>query len=192
MTKETPKSDSANPDAANPAAAESTASNKTPPSDQTAPTVEEQLKSLQDENAALNEKRLLAVADMENYRKRMQKELEQERLYRSLPLARDLLAGLDNLRRTLDAAKTATDPAQLAQGVQMVLKQFEDVFADHGIKPIESVGKPFDPNLHQAVQQVPTTEHPPMTVVTEFGKGYVLNDRVVRPSTVVVAVAPSS
>ena len=186
MTDDPKKSTSAQADAA------SAASNTSPSPNQTAPTVEEQLKALRDENAALNEKRLLAAADLENYRKRMQKELEQERLYRSLPLARDLLAGLDNLRRALEAAKTASDAAQLSQGVQMVLKQFEDVFATHGIKPIESVGKLFDPNLHEAIQQVPTAEHPPMTVVTEYGKGYVLNDRVIRPSTVVVAVAPPS
>jgi len=186
------KSESAKPESAPASSASAADSHTTSSPGQTVSPVEEQLKSLQDENAALNEKRLLAVADMENYRKRMQKELEQERLYRSLPLARDLLAGLDNLRRTLEAAKTASDPAQLAQGVQMVLKQFEDVFAEHGIKPIPAVGEPFDPNLHQAVQQMPTADHPPMTVVTEFGKGYVLHDRVVRPSTVVVSVAPSS
>jgi molecular chaperone GrpE len=139
----------------------------------------------------LRQKWLFAQADLDNYRKRAVKDLEQERLYRSLPLARDLLPGLDNLRRALDAVKSASDVAQLTQGVQMVLQQFETVFATHSIKPIPAVGQPFDPNLHQAIQQVPSAEHAPGTVVAEYQKGYMLHDRVVRPSTVVVA-APNS
>ena len=126
-------------------------------------------------------------ADLDNYRKRAAKDLEQERLYRALPLARDLLPALDNLRRALDAAKSAPDAAQLAQGVQLVLQQMENTFATHSIKPIPAEGQPFDPNLHQAIQQVPSEQHPPGTVVTEYQKGYTLHDRVIRPSTVVVA-----
>jgi molecular chaperone GrpE len=120
----------------------------------------------------LRQKWLFAQADLDNYRKRAAKDLEQERLYRSLPLARDLLPALDNLRRALDAAKAAPDAAQLAQGVQLVLQQMENT---------------FDPNLHQAIQQVPSEQHPPGTVVAEYQKGYTLHDRVIRPSTVVVA-----
>lgn len=130
---------------------------------------------------------LRAQADLENYRKRVQKELEEERRYLALPIVRDLLPGLDNLQRALDAARTSNDLAQLVQGVQMVAKQFTDALAKHSVVPIDAVGKPFDPNLHQAIQQVPTPDKPPMTVLMEVEKGYLLHDRVVRPSTVIVA-----
>ena len=130
---------------------------------------------------------LRSQADLENYRKRTQKEMEQERQYRALPLVRDVLPILDNLQRALDAARTSNDPSQLVQGVQMVAKQFEDVLGKHAVKPIDAVGQPFDPNLHQAIQQMPAADKPPMTVLCEYEKGYTLHDRVVRPSVVVVS-----
>ncbi len=177
-----------NPDSAVPTPAPETApAGETPAAP--APAVDP-LHAAQAECEALQQKWLLAQADLENYRRRVQKELEQERTYRSLPLARDLLAGLDNLRRAVEASKTGNDLAQLTQGVQMVLKQFEDVFANHSIKPIESVGQPFDPKVHEAIQQVPNADQPPMTVMNEFQKGYMLHDRIVRPSVVSVSVTP--
>lgn len=140
---------------------------------------------------ALQQKWLLAVADLDNQRKRSQKELEQERRYAALPLARDLLPAMDNLHRALEAAKSAPGSERLVQGVEMVVKQLDDVLARHGITPINAVGKPFDPNLHQALQQVPTPDKPPLTVLAEYERGYTLNDRVVRPSTVIVSAAPN-
>lgn len=130
---------------------------------------------------------LRAKADLDNYRKRSQKEAEEDRLYRALPLVRDLLPGLDNLQRAVTAASTGGDAHDLVEGVKLVLKQFEGVLSSHSIQPIESVGQPFDPNLHAAVQQVPSPDHPPMTVVQELEKGYRLHDRVVRPSQVIVS-----
>src|SRR5207302_1652480 len=83
-----------------------------------------------------------------------------------------------NRKRALEAARTSHDVEQLIQGVQLVAKQFNDTLTRHSIVPIESVGKPFDPNLHQAIQQVPTHDKPPMTVLTEAERGYMLHDRV--------------
>lgn len=154
---------------------------------QTPPTIEEQLAAALAERDALQQKWLLAVADLENYRKRVQKEISDERKYAALPVARDLLPALDNLHRALEAAKTAPDVAKLAEGVQLVAKQFDDILGRHAVKPIDAVGKPFDPNLHQALQQVPAADKPPMTVLAEYERGYTLHDRVVRPSTVVVS-----
>ena len=109
-----------------------------------------------------------------------------------LPLAEDLLPALDNLQRALEAAKTATDASQLVQGVQMVARQFDEILGRHQITPIEALGKPFDPNLHRALQQVPGSDQPPMTVLMEYERGYQMHDRVVRPSTVIVAAPPAS
>ena len=139
------------------------------------------------ERDELKQKWLLAVADLDNYRRRVQKEFEQDRRYAALPLARDLLPALDNLHRALDAARNAGEVNQLVQGVQMVAKQFDEILARHAVVPIAAVDKPFDPNLHQALQQVPAPGKPPMTVISECERGYTLHDRVVRPSTVIVA-----
>jgi molecular chaperone GrpE len=147
----------------------------------------EQLQAAQAERDALKQKWLLAVADHDNYRRRMLKESEQERRYAALPLARDLLPALDNLQRALEAARNGGDVAQLSQGVQMVAKQFDDILARHAIVPIGAAGQPFDPNLHQAIQQVPSPDQPPMTVLNELERGFKMHDRVVRPSTVIVS-----
>ena len=155
-----------------------------------APADADQLKRVLAERDSLMQKWLLAVADLDNYRRRVQKEADQERRYASLPLARDLLPALDNLHRALEAARNGGDVNQLAQGVQMVARQFDDVFGKHSIVPIAAANKPFDPNLHQAIQQVPAPGKPPLTVFLPAGvreRGYTLHDRVVRPSTVIVS-----
>jgi len=148
---------------------------------------EDQLKLALAERDGLMQKWLMAVADLDNYRRRVQKEAEQERRYAVLPLARDILPALDNLHRALEAARNGGDVNQLAQGVQMVARQFDEILAKHSIVPIAASGKPFDPNLHQALQQMAAPGKPPMTVLTECERGYTLHDRVVRPSTVIVS-----
>lgn len=165
------------PDSSNPAAGKRTV----------ASSLTEQLQAATDDRDAFQQKWLLAVADFDNYRRRMQKELEQDRRYAALPLSRDLLPALDNLQRALEAARISQDAGKLIEGVQMVARQFDDVLAKHSVVPINAVGKAFDPNLHQALQQVPTNDKPPMTVLTECERGYTLHDRVVRPSTVIVS-----
>lgn len=149
--------------------------------------VETQLKAALAERDGFSQKWLLAVADLDNYRRRVHKEAEQDRRFAVLPLARDLLPALDNLHRALDAAKNGGDVDQLAQGVQMVSKQFDDILARHSVVPINAVNQPFDPNLHQALQQRPAPGKPPMTVLAECERGYTIHDRVVRPATVIVS-----
>lgn len=153
------------------------------------PTLQDQLKTAVAERDTHMQNWLRAQADLENYRKRTQKEMEQDRLYAILPLVRDLLPGFDNLHRALEAASNTKDLDKLVQGVQMVVKQFDDILAKNSVLPIPSVGHAFDPHLHQAIQQVPTEDKPPMTVLAEFERGYTLRDRVVRPSAVVVSAA---
>jgi len=130
-------------------------------------------------------------ADLENYQKRTQRDLAVERRFAQMPLAADLLGPLDNLERATAAAQQAGDKGSLAQGVTMVVAQLLDVLRRHGITRIEALGKEFDPNLHQAVMEVPTAEHPPGTVVQVLESGYLFHDRVLRPARVAVAVEPT-
>lgn len=156
-----------------------------------AATPEEQVQLLSAERDNLMQKWLLAVADLENYRRRVQKEFDQERRFAALPLARDLLPALDNLHRALEAARNGGDVKQLVQGVQMVARQFDDILGRHSVVPIAAAGQPFDPNLHQAIQQLPAPDKPPMTVLSECERGYKMHDRVIRPSSVIVSASTS-
>ena len=130
-----------------------------------------------------------ARADFENYQKRMQRDLAQERRYAQAPLAADLLPALDNLERAPAAAEQAGEKGPLVQGVAMVRTQLLDILRRHGVTRIEAQGQPFDPNLHQAVMQQPSKEHPPMTVVQVLEQGYMIHERVLRPARVAVSAA---
>ncbi len=131
-------------------------------------------------------------ADFDNYQKRNTRELASERRYAQLPLAFDILGPLDNLDRALAVAQQTGENGPLVQGVALVQTQFLDVLRRHGVQRIEAQGKPFDPNLHQAVMQQPTNQYPPATVLQVLEQGYTLHDRVLRPARVIVATAPAS
>jgi molecular chaperone GrpE len=130
-------------------------------------------------------------ADFENYQKRTQRELAQERRYWHGSLALDLLPVLDNFERATAAAKKAGESGPLMQGVDMIQAQLLDLLRRHGIVPIEAVGQPFDPNLHQAVMQQPSAQQPPHTVLDVLEKGFKIHDRVLRPAKVVVSTSPA-
>ena len=151
----------------------------------------DQLEAARAERDANYDLYLRAQAELQNYRKRAQKEAEEQRQYQALPVARDLLPALDNLYRALAAAESSGSVKDLVNGVRLVAKQIEAALGRHDVVSFDSAGKPFDPNLHQAIQQVQTDEHPPMTVVHEVERGFMLKDRVVRPATVIVST-PSS
>ena len=154
------------------------------------PTIEEQLAASVRVRAELLDKCRRAQAELENYRKRSQKEAEQNRQYYVVSLIRDMLPGLDNLRRAVEAAEQTGNVDELVQGVQMVAKQFEDILGQHKAVPINAIDQPFDPNLHEALQQVPSADHEPMTVIQEVQRGYILEERVIRPAQVIVSCAP--
>jgi molecular chaperone GrpE len=130
-------------------------------------------------------------AEFENYQKRSARDLANERRYAQMPLAGDLLPALDNLDRALAAAKQAGDNGALVTGVAMVQSQLLDVFRRHGISRIDAQGKPFDPNLHQAVMQQPSADVPPQTVLQVLEQGYMLHERVLRPARVIVSMPPA-
>lgn len=147
-----------------------------------------------EQRAAEAEREVLrARADLENFRKRMQRDAEQQLKYANLPLVRDLIDVVDNLNRAMDAARQdAANATALRDGVGMVLSQMATILGKYGCKQIESVGREFDPNVHEAIAQMPSPEHPPGTVAQEVASGYLLHDRVVRPSSVIVSTGPQS
>jgi len=128
-----------------------------------------------------------SVADLENYRKRAQKEREEVQKFGVEKLVKDLLPVLDNLDRALSAA-AADDP--LVAGVKLVRSTFEQVLARQGVKGFSALGQPFDPARHEALMQVPTAEAAPGTVVVEHARGFTLHERLIRPAMVGVSVAP--
>lgn len=163
------------------------------PADEGSPveaSLEEQLQQALAERDDFRDKWARAMADLDNYRRRIQREMEEDRKYLAQPLLKALLPGLDGLDRTLQAAQTSKNADDLITGVQMVQKQFETSLAQFGVKSIEAVGQPFDPNVHEAITQMPSADHPPMTVLQDVERGYLLHDRVVRPSKVIVASQP--
>lgn len=133
----------------------------------------------------------LVVADYENARKRTLRDAEVTRKYAVEPLAKDLLAVVDNLDRALEAATRAGDEGPLAAGVSATASQFLATLARHGITRIEvGPGIAFDPNWHQAVMQQPTNDFDPGVVTQVLQQGFLLHDRVLRPAAVIVASAP--
>jgi molecular chaperone GrpE len=135
---------------------------------------------------------LRTLADYENSRKRAARDLEIERRFAHAKLANDLLPALDNLDRALAASKQAGEKGPLVQGVMATQVQILDVLKRHGITPIDSQGQPFDPNRHQAVQMMPDKDIPENTVLQVLQQGFMIHDRVLRPSSVIVSVADES
>lgn len=131
-------------------------------------------------------------ADLENARKRHQREKEEALRFANDRLLKEMVPVLDNLERALEHAEQGGDDSQgLLEGVNMTINQFRKALEDFGVKPIAAIGKAFDPNLHQAMGHVESAEQAPNTVVTEFQKGYLLHERLLRPSLVMVAKAPA-
>ncbi len=129
-------------------------------------------------------------AEFENYQKRVARDRDQERKYSFGPIALDLLPIFDNLDRALDAGKQVGEQGPLVQGVAMVQGQFLELLKRHGVLPIEALGEPFDPHLHQAIMQKPSPDVAPNTVVQVIEKGFTNQDRVLRPAKVVVSTKP--
>ena len=149
---------------------------------------------LKTELESTRDRYLRTAADFDNFRKRSRRDVEDAEKRGREGLLRDLLPVFDNLERAAASATSTQAPeAQaIADGVRMVLKQFSDTLERSGIKRVVTVGQPFDPNQHEAIQQLETADQPPGTVVAEVQAGYLLNDRLVRAAMVVVAKAPAS
>ena len=148
--------------------------------------------SAESQLVAARDRALRLQAELDNFRKRAARELNDERRYAALPLMRDLLPVLDNLDRAIEAAEQQHDVGSLLEGVKMVSQQLIAALKKHDCVPIEALNEAFDPHLHEAILQQPSEDHPANTVLMETETGYRLHDRVVRPSKVIVSSVPES
>ena len=152
-----------------------------------------ELEELKQEASEYKDKYLRLLAETENARKRMRKELEDHGQYSVCKIVNDILPPMDNLENALGYADKMSDEVKnWALGFQMILEQFKEALNSHGITALDSYGKEFDPHLHDAIEMLETDEHEAGTVVEEISKGYIMGSRTVRPARVVVAKAPSS
>ena len=155
--------------------------------------IEELKKKLEEKEkeAKENYDRLLrTAADFENYKKRAAREKEDWTKFANEDLIRAILPFIDNLERAVNHAQKIADTGVLVEGVQLTLQQLLQALNKFGLSSFESVGKPFDPAMHEAMLVVETDKHEPNQVVEEFQKGYLLNDRLLRPATVSVSKLP--
>ncbi|HHA18083.1 MAG TPA: nucleotide exchange factor GrpE [Methylophaga sp.] len=136
------------------------------------------------------DKALRVQAEMENLKRRTQKDLENAHKYGLEKFAKELLSVIDSLELGIQAS-TSDNPEVIAlkQGSELTIKQFESVFAKFNIEAIDPAGQAFNPELHQAMTMQPSTDVEPNTVLNVFQKGYILNGRLIRPAMVVVSQA---
>jgi molecular chaperone GrpE len=145
-----------------------------------------QLADKDKELVELKDRYLRALADSENARKRIRQQSDDSIRLQRENLLRELLPIVDNLERAVEAARGGGNGKPIVEGVEMVLRGVLDFLKTHGVTQLTSVGQPFDPQRHEAVDQVESNQHPPNTVVNEFHRGYQIGDRVLRPARVAV------
>jgi molecular chaperone GrpE len=142
------------------------------------------------EAAKLKDLALRARADLDNFRKRALREKEEAIRYANNGLLERLLPVIDNFELGLDAAKSATDPASILQGMGMVQKQLQEFLRSNGLEEVPSEGEVFDPNLHDAVAQEFSISVPEGRIIRQMRKGYKIKDRLIRASSVIVSKGP--
>jgi molecular chaperone GrpE len=135
----------------------------------------------------LHDRALRLQAEFDNFRKRTEKDRSEFAQYAGMELIRELLPVLDNFELALKVECTSKD---YAKGIEMIYQRMADSLKKAGLEPIEATGKPFDPNVHQAVERFPTDEVPEDSVVSEFQRGYMFKGKLLRASMVKVAVKP--
>lgn len=156
--------------------------------------LQEELMKREEELQTAKNKALLAVADADNFRKRLAREGDEAKRYAASSISEELLPVLDNLEKAVASAKNNEDAAQvdtLRQGVELVIKQLMETLKGYGLKKLKVVGKPFNPETSEAIQMVETDEMEDGYVIDEYIAGYKFKDRVIRPAKVVVAKNPS-
>ena len=154
------------------------------PQEQQDETQPDPLEALRRERDSLQDRLLRTAAEFDNYRKRMDRERRELSEYTAGEVMSEVLPIIDNLERALQAAD-ADDP--LRKGVELIHRQMLDMLRKRGVKPIDALGKDFDPNFHQAVIHEASAEHREGEVMEELQRGYVVGDRLLRPAMVKVA-----
>jgi len=154
----------------------------------------DQLAALQKQLEEANSKALYAAAELQNARRRMDKEVSDAKAYASAGFARDMLAIKDHLDRALaavgDDLRADKTAANFLAGIESTARELDQVFSRNGISRVEAKGQPLDPHRHQAMIEIPSDEVEPGTVVEEMQAGYVMKDRLLRPALVGVARKP--
>lgn len=145
----------------------------------------DELDRLRREVVELRDRSMRTLAEFDNFRKRTDREHRELRRYAASEPLRDFLEVLDNLERALAASGSLDD---LKTGVEMILRQMQDLLRQQGVRKVPAEGEPFDPNVHEAVAREESAEVDAPTVVEEMQKGYVLHERLLRPSRVKVAI----
>jgi molecular chaperone GrpE len=189
-----PSAASEAPDGSSEASAEPAAG--PPPEDSAPPDVRVQeleaaLAKKTQEYDATREQLLRLMADFDNYRKRMTRQHEEARQFATADLVIALLPGFDNLERALNAARQDSTPssATIVEGISMVLRQFKEALGKIGVREVQTLGTPFDPTRHEAVDIVSVPASEDGVVVAEVQHGYLLHERLLRPAKVVVGKA---
>ena len=151
------------------------------------------LSAAKNEAAENYDRMLRLMAEFENYKKRVQKQMEDHRKYANESLVKELLSVVDNLERAIHASngEKADEDAGVVEGVEMTLNEILKLLKKYNVTPIDALGKPFDPAYHEAVMQEHSNVYPENTVTTELQKGYLLHDRLIRPTMVVVSKGAS-
>ncbi|MBE9537136.1 MAG: nucleotide exchange factor GrpE [Proteobacteria bacterium] len=152
--------------------------------------LEAALKKAEEEIETLRDEKLRLLAETENFKRRITKEKEDFQKYSNEKTAAELLPVIDNLERAVEHAKEAGETGALLEGVEMTLTLFAQMLEKMGITTVDAVGETFDPQRHEAVQQIESADHEPNIVVSEFQKGYMLYERLIRPAMVVVSRPP--
>lgn len=159
--------------------------------EEAAQTPEEELEAARKEVTELRDQLLRTVAESENFKKRMERERQIALKYSGEQIFREILPVVDNLERAIDHAVNSSDSENhldgLLEGVQLTLKSLLSTLEKFEVKPVEAVGKPFDPNHQEALTMEPSETVPANSVVTEFEKGYYYKDRLLRAAKVVVS-----
>jgi molecular chaperone GrpE len=150
------------------------------------PAVEEMsISRLEEELEELRDRSIRTLADFENYRRRAERERDELRRYAAFEAMSDFLPVLDNLERALSAGGSADD---VRVGVEMILRQMRDLLRQRGVAPVEALGQPFDPTIHEAVARDEDPDVDVPTVIEEMQRGYRMHDRLLRPALVKVAM----
>lgn len=151
--------------------------------------MEAKLQTMEKEAKETYDRLLRVSADFENYKKRASREMEDFRKYANQALLKDMLSVVDNLELAINSSSDGEKADQsLIEGLNLTLNEILKVFEKFHVKPIEARGKTFDPTFHEAVMREETDDYPENTVISEFQKGYLIHDRLLRPAMVVVAV----
>ena len=151
--------------------------------------LEKDLQKTKDELAEEKDNFIRLQAETDNFRKRLSREKEEFSQYANERLFKELIPIFDNLKRALE--DPSSDTKSLKEGLEMILKQFSSFLEKEKVEPIKAVGEKFDPTVHEALTSEESDEHDENIIISEFVKGYTINNRVLRPSQVIISKKPS-